>query len=391
MDVSGSPDESADDILYERTRNTTASSRPAKTVASGIPPLERKHPEFSVNEFRGVEDTVGGNRRRRRPDGQRSSTQSSPEATIMAEDGIEDSELEFAKPLKPYRGTANMFPSRAEKEAYLRNYPQRRAEELRSKHFNDPPTKSNISALKREAQNMLDREKGSRQPPVRNLSIHDGGPRNRAESISDDELSMGKPEGDLKKRKTRTVMSQFSGSPTSGSISRDGDIRSSLPRQNQRKTMGRAGKPSSGQRPKFLVTYMRSAPEIFTHVKGEESWYLQYNPDASRMDVMLGDLNLTEKRQFLSYTFNPTAVQKITYSPENYKMALWVTESNTMTGSLPKLLLEVDNEVLYDFVTFLQKKSQATVFEETASVTQTMYFISRGISSMLTFTQIVIN
>ncbi|OAF54704.2 hypothetical protein VC83_08944 [Pseudogymnoascus destructans] len=366
MDVSGSPDESADDILYERTRNTTASSRPTKTIASGIPPLERKHPGrgFAVDEFRGVEDTVSGSRRRRRPDGQRSSTQSSPEATIMDGDEIQYSELEFAKPPEPYRGTAKLFPSRAEKERYIRNSEQRRLAEPRSGHFIEPSTKSNISVSKREAPIILDREKDSRQTRVRNLRIHDGGPRNSVESISDDELSMGKSGADLKKTTTRTVMSQFSGSPTSGSMSRAGDIRSSLPRQNQRKTLGRAGKPSSGERPRFLVTYMRSAPEIITPVKGEEPWYLQYNPMESRMDVMLGDLNLTEKRQHLSYTFDPTAVTKITYSPENFKAALWVTERNTMTGSLPKLLLEVDNEVFYDFVTFLQSKSQASAFEE---------------------------
>jgi hypothetical protein len=366
MDVSGSPDESADDILYERTRNTTASSRPAKTVPSGIPPLERKHPArgYSVNEYKKVEATMSGTKPRRRQDGQRSSTQSSPEATIMAEDEIEDSELEFAKPLKPYRGNENLFPSRAEKEAYLRNYPQRRAEELRSKHFNEPSTKSNISALKREAQSMLDREKDSRQPPVRNLSIHDGGPRNRAESISDDELSMGKPGGDLKKTKNRTVMSQFSGSPTSGSMSRDGDIRSSLPRPNQRKTMGRAGKSGSEERPRFPVMYLRSASHLFTAVEGDEPCYLQYNPKTLRMDVMMGNSNVSEDEEYSSFTFDSTSIKKITYSTENNKMSLLAKGANAMTGSLPKLLVGVGSGAIYDFVVFLQGKSDADVDDQ---------------------------
>ncbi|OBT52201.1 hypothetical protein VE04_07465 [Pseudogymnoascus sp. 24MN13] len=367
MDVSGSPDESADDILYEQTRNTTASSRPTKTVGSGIPPLERKHPGggFVVNEFRGVEDTVGGTRRRRRPDGQHSSGQSSRETTIIEDDKIEDSDLEISKAPEPYRGTANLARGMTQEERNLKNDVRRRMAESRSGRFIGPSTKSNISVLKRDAQSILDSEKDSRQTRVRNQRMHDEGRRNSADSISDDELSMGKPGADLKKASTGTVMGQFVRSTTSGSMSRDGDIRSSLPRQNQRKTMGvRAGKPSSGERPRFLVTYMRSAPEIFTPVKGEEPWYLQYNPTESRMDVMMGDLNLTEKGQYLSYTFNPVDVNKITYSLENHKAALWVTERNTTTGSLPKLLVEVDNQVFYDFVTFLQGKSQASAFEE---------------------------
>ncbi|KFZ05702.1 hypothetical protein V501_08104 [Pseudogymnoascus sp. VKM F-4519 (FW-2642)] len=377
MDVSGSPDGSADDILYEQTRNTTASSRPTKTVASGIPPLERKHPGggFVVNEFRGVEDTVGGSRRRRRPDGQHSSGQSSRETTVIEDEEIEDSDLEFSKAPEPYRGTANLARGRTQEERDLRDKAKRRMAESKSGHSIGPSTKSNISVLKREAQSILDRGKDSTQTRVRNVRMHDEGRRNSADSISDDELSMGKPGADLKKTSTRTFMSQFVKSTTSGSMSRDGDIRSSLPRPNQRKTMGgRAGKPSSGERPRFLVTYMRSAPEILTPIKGEEPWYLQYNPTESRMDVMSGDSNITEKGQYLSFTFNPVDVNKITYSLENHKAALWVTERNTMTGSLPKLLLEVDNDVFYDFVTFLQVKSQATAFEENGSVTQYPYF-----------------
>lgn len=382
MAASGSPDESSDDILYEQTKNTKESSRPAKTVASGIPLLERKLPQpmYDVPEFKKVEATMSVSKPRRRRDGQHSSTQSSREGTMVVddEDDIQDSGPEVTKPSEPYRGTANRLPARTREDMDTKDNVRRRAAESKSKYFTAPSTKSNISGLSRAAQSNLDRSNGSGKAGVQNGKIQNGRRRVSAESISDDELSMDKPKPVSKKTNTGTVMGQFSRSPTSGSMSREGDIRSSLPQQSQQKTVGRAGKSSSGEHPRFSVTYLRSAPEVFTHVEGEGPWYLQLNPKTSRMDVMFGDLNLTEKRQFLSFTFNPASVKKIVYSTENCKAALWVTESNTTRGSLPKLLLEVDNEVFYDFVMFLQSKSQAMALEESGSVAPSLYF-SRGV------------
>ncbi|OBT88572.1 hypothetical protein VE02_03971 [Pseudogymnoascus sp. 03VT05] len=373
MDVPGSPDGSADDILYERTRNTTASSRPTKTVASGIPPLERRHPEFSVNEFKRVESRVNSSRPRRRPDGQRSSTQSSPEATIMVAEEIEDSEDEFAKPPERYTGTARLFPSRAEKERHIRDYEQRRMDELRSGHFIEPSTKSNISGSSRETQGSLDREKGSGQAGIQNGKIPNRGRLTRHDSISDDELSIRKSGSDLKKANTGTVMSQFVRSPTSGSMSRDGDIRSSLPRQNQRKPLGKAGKSGSEERPRFAVTYLRAIPDLFTRLDGEEPYYLQYNPGTSQVELTTDDPNNPVGNKHPDFAFNPSSVTKIVYSDENSKMVVWVMESNTKTGSLPKLLLEVDSEALYSFLMFLQGSSDAEVKNQSGDKLNNMF------------------
>lgn len=361
MVYAGSPDGSSDDVLYEQTRNTAASSRPTKTVASGIPLLERKRPGYAINEFRGVEVIMSGaSRRRRRPESQNSSNQSSREATVMDEDEIQDSDLDTAKPPVPYKGTANLAPARTKEERDAQNNSVKRV---------GPSVIANREA---QARGKLHMANDSRPPRVGKPKVHNRGPGTNYENISDDELSLVQPKPRPKKVDTGTVMSKFVKNPTSGSMSREGDIRSSLPRQSQRKTMGRAGKSSSGDRPRFPVTYLRSSSEMFTPIIGEELGYLQYNPKASRMDVMLGDLNLTEKQQFISLTFNPTAVKKITYSTENCKAALLVTESNTTTGSLPKLLVEIGSEVFYDFVLFLQNKSQAAAFEESGSVAQSL-------------------
>ncbi|KFY80128.1 hypothetical protein V499_00964 [Pseudogymnoascus sp. VKM F-103] len=375
MDVSGSPDESADDILYEQTRNITASCRPTKTVRSGIPPLERKHPGggFVVNEFRGVEDTVGGTRRRRRPDGQHSSGQSSRETTIIEDDKIEDSDLEISKAPEPYRGTANLARGMTQEERNLKNDVRRRMAESRSGRSIGTSAKSNISVLKRDAQSILDREKDSRQTRVQNVRVNDGGRRNSTESISDDELSMGKPGADLKKASTGTVMSQFVRSPTSGSMSRDGDIRSSLPRQNQRKTTGRAGKSSSEERLRFGITYSRTVLDLFTRVDGEEPYYLQYNPRSSQMEFTTDDPNQLAENKHPDFAFNPGSVTRIIYSDENNKMIVWVMESNTKTGTLPKLLLKVDGEALYNFLMFLQSRSDADVKNQSGDKLNKMF------------------
>ncbi|OBT76862.1 hypothetical protein VF21_04718 [Pseudogymnoascus sp. 05NY08] len=366
-DVSGSPEESADDILYERTRNTTASSRPTKTVASSIPPLERKHPGrgYSVNEYKKVEATMSGTKPRRRAEGQHSSGQSSRETTIMDEDDdIQDSDLEISKAPEPYKGTAGLYASKAQERRDLRNDVQRRMAESRSRHFTEPSTKSNISGSKRETQGSLDREKGSRQAGIQNGKIPNRGRRTSNDIISDDELSMSKSGSDLKKANTGTVMSQFVRSPTSGSMSRDGDIRSSLPRLNQQKTVGKAGKSGSEERPRFPVGYLRSASHVFTVIEGDEPCYLQYNPKTSRMDVMMGKSNVSEHEEYSSFTFDSTSVKKITYSTDNNKMALVVRASDAMTGSLPKLLVGVDNGEIYNFVRYLQTRSDAEVDDQ---------------------------
>lgn len=355
------PDDEDDDesILYDRTRNATESSRSTKVVASSIHPPERKDSRqtFDVSEFRKVETIVSGNRRRR-PDGRRSSTQSSREATIE-EDEIQDSGPEATKLPEPYKGSANRFPARTKEVIESRNNERRRMAESKSKYFTETSSKSNTSGLHGATRSNVDKTNGSRQAGLQN-----GRRRISFDSISDDELSMEKPVPGPKKTDTGNIMRNFVRSPSSASISRAGDIQSSLPRANQPKTVGRPRKPTSGERPRFLVTYLRSAPEVFTHLAGEEPWYLQGSPKSSRMDVMSGDLNLTEKQQFLSFTFDTTSSKKMEYSTENYKMALWVTESNTMTGSMPKLLVRFDNgETLYRFVTFLQNKSQAVAVE----------------------------
>ncbi|KFX86848.1 hypothetical protein V490_08787 [Pseudogymnoascus sp. VKM F-3557] len=353
-------DEDDDDrILYDRTRNATESSRSTKVVASSIHPPERKDSRqtFDVSEFRKVETIVSGTRRRR-PDGRRSSTQSSREATIEV-DEIQDSGPETTKLPEPYRGTAHRFPPRTKEEIETRNNERRRAAGSKSKYFTEPSSKSTTSSLSGATQINVDKANGSTQAGFQN-----GRRRISFDSISDDELSMDKPVPGPKKTDTGNIMRNFVRSPSSASISRAGDIQSSLPRANQPKTVGRPRKPTSGECPRFLVTYLRSAPEVFTHLAGEEPWYLQGSPKSSRMDVMSGDLNLTEKQQFLSFTFDTTSSKKMEYSTENYKMALWVTESNTMTGSMPKLLVRFDNgETLYRFVTFLQNKSHAVALE----------------------------
>ncbi|KFZ03389.1 hypothetical protein V502_10992 [Pseudogymnoascus sp. VKM F-4520 (FW-2644)] len=361
--VSGSPGESSDDILYEQTRDNQASSRPPKTVASGIPPLERKHPQpmYDVPEFKKIEAIMSVSKRRRRPSGQPSSTQSSREGTIVVDDvdDIQDSGPEVTKPPEPYKGTANRFPARTREDMDTRNNVRRRAaESSTSRHFPVPSTKSNISGLSRANQGNLDRANGSGQAGVQN-----GRHRGSAESISDDELSLDKPEPVSKKTNTGTVMSRFVKSPTSGSITREGDIRSSLPRPNQLKKIGRPGKSSSGEYPRFPVTYLRAVRELFTRVDGEEPYYLQYNPRTSQMELTTDDPNHPVENKYPNFAFNPTSVTKIIYSDENGKMVLWVTEVNTTTGNLPKLLVQVNNGALYNFLKFLQEKGDANVHE----------------------------
>ena len=375
----GSPGESSDDILYEQTRDIQASSRPAKTVASGILPLERKRPGYAINEYRGVEDTMSVSKPRRRRDGQHSSTQSSREGTIVVDDvdDIQDSGPEFTKPPEPYKGTANRFPARTREDMDTRNNVRRRAaESLTSRHFTAPSTKSNISGLSRENQGSLDRANGSGQAGIQNEKVQNGRHRGSAESISDDddELSANKPGTDLKKTNTGTVMSRFVKSSTSGSISREGDIRSSLPRPNQLKPFGRPGKSSSGEHPRFHVTYLRAVRDLFTRVDGEEPYYLQYNPGTSQMELTTDDPNHPVENKYPNFAFNPTSVTKIIYSDENGKMVLWVTEVNTTTGNLPKLLLEVDNGALYNFLKFLQSKGDANVHELNGSVCLILVF-----------------
>ncbi|KFY64229.1 hypothetical protein V496_03404 [Pseudogymnoascus sp. VKM F-4515 (FW-2607)] len=349
MVQSGSPDGSSDDILYEQTRNIAASSRPTKTVASGIPPLERKRPGYGINEFRGVEVIVsGGSRRRRRPDSQSSSNQSSREATID-KDEIQDSDLDIAKPPLPYKGTANLAPARTKEERDAQNNSVRRV---------GPSAFANREAQAGRKLHMADDSTSSR---VRKPRIDNRGPGTNYENISDDELSLVQPKPGPKKVDTGTVMSHFVRSPTSGSMSREGDIRSSLPRQSQRKTMGRAGKSSLGERPRFIVTYLRTAAEIGTPLIGAEPYYLQYNLRTSLVEFTTDDQNHPVDDTHPSVAFNPTSVTKIVYSDENGKMVLWVTEIDSMTGNLPKLLLTVDKGSLYNFVRFLQSKSNADV------------------------------
>ncbi|OBT67358.1 hypothetical protein VE03_03033 [Pseudogymnoascus sp. 23342-1-I1] len=344
MIQSGSPDESADDMLYERTRNVTASSRPTKTVGSDIHPPGRKHRGYAVNEFKNVEATMsGGNRRRRRPDSQHSSNQSSREATLMDEDDIQDSDFDIAKPPEPYKGTANLGRARTKEERDAKN------------NVGKKYGSSYLPSARREAPEKLPIPISSRQDRPRLLRIHDRGPGINYESISDDELS--KPGPSTKKTNTRTVMSHLSGSPTSGSMSREGDIRSSLPHQSQQKTSGRAGKPGSGEHPRFFVTYLRTVSELLTHVDGEEPWYFQYNPRTSQMELTTDDQNNVVENKYPKFAFNPTSVTKINYNDETGVMMLWATETNTKTGNLPKLLLTVDKESIYKFVTYLQNRS----------------------------------
>lgn len=384
MATPGSPDESADDILYERTRNTAASARPTKTVASGIPPPERKHlgKAYEVPEYKKVEATVSVNNPRRRPDGRRSSTQSSREGTMVLDDGdeIQDSDLEIPKLPEPYKGTANLAPARRKEERDAKNLGMR----------TDPSVRLPSSSLKSRGlvasggdRRNLDIANGSRQERRGKLRTVDGGPRASFDSNSDDELSMDKPGPGSKK----TVMSHFARSPTSSSMSRDGDIPSCLPRK---KTIGKAGKSSSEDRPRFPVKYLRSASHVFTPIEGDKPCYLQYNPKTSRMDMIMGNLNVSEDDNYSSFTFNTTSVKKITYSTENSKVALLVRESSTVTGSLPSLLVQVDMGAIYNFVTFLQARSGAEADDQDGLVCPILMFLMK-ISPMLTSTQIAIN
>ncbi|KFY39529.1 hypothetical protein V495_05907 [Pseudogymnoascus sp. VKM F-4514 (FW-929)] len=366
------PDDEDDDdsILYDRTRNATESSRSTKVVASSIHPPERKdsRQSFDVSEFRKVETIVSGTRRRR-PDGRRSSTQSSREATIE-EDEIQDSGPEATKLPEPYKGSANRFPARTKEVIETRNNERRRMAESKSKYFTEPYSKSNTSGLNGATRSNVDKANGSTQSGSQN-----GRRRISFDSISDDELSMEKPGPGLKKTDTGNIMRNFVRSPSSASISRAGDIQSSLPRANQPKTVGRPRKPTSGECPRFPVKYLRSALHLFTHLKGDDTCYLQYNPKTSWIDVMMGDSNVSGDIQYSSYTFKSTAAKKITYCLGNNKVLLSVTESNAF-GSLPKLLLEVDNGATYNFVVFLQGKSGADVDEQTSDKIDRMFALT---------------
>ena len=273
-------------------------------------------------------------------------------------------------------------------EIETRNNLRRRAGESKSRHFAAPSTKQKILGINGATGSNLGRTNGARQAGIQNGGIQNGGRRTSLDSISDDELSANKPGPGRRKINTGTVMGRFSKSPTSGSISRDGDIRSSLPRPTQRKKFGQAGKPSSQERPRFPVTYLRSVPGVFTHVEGEDPWYLQYNPGTSQMELTTGDLNHPVEDKYPDFAFNPTSVTRIIYSTENSKMVVWVTESNTITGSLPKLLLEVDKGALYNFVRFLQSKSNAEVKDQDGSVYLILVLFENFVHA--NFTQIAI-
>ncbi|KFY16925.1 hypothetical protein V492_01020 [Pseudogymnoascus sp. VKM F-4246] len=360
--VSRSPDEDIEEQLYERRRNTTASARMTKTDASGTPPLERKLPgqEYAVNEYKKLEAAMHPTKSRRRPpDGRRSSTQSSRETTAMdEEDDIQGSDFEISKPPETYKGTANRFPARSKEERDAKNNPHK-------------PKGPGASVTGRGSLSMAN---GSWLRRARNINTVGGERATSLESISDDELSMGKPEPGPKKTKTG-IMHHFTKNPTSGSISREGDIRSSLPRQSQRKPIGRAGKSTSEDCPKFPIEYMRSARDIFTPIEGEERCYLQYNPKTSQMDVMMGDSNISEDRDFSSFTFNAASVKKMTYCTDNNKVVLSARESNAMTSSLPKLLVQLGNGATYKFVVFLQSKSDdAEVDDQNSDKLDRMFF-----------------
>ncbi|KFY44363.1 hypothetical protein V494_01504 [Pseudogymnoascus sp. VKM F-4513 (FW-928)] len=360
--VARSPDEDIEDQLYEQTRNTTVSARLTKTVASGTPSLERKPPdqEYAVHEFKKVEATMHPTKPRRRPlDGRRSSTQSSRETTAMdEEDDIQGSDFEISKPPEPYKGTANRLPARTKEERDAKN----------NRH---KPKGPGASVMGRGSLSMAN---GSGLVRARNINTVGGERATSLESISDDELSMGKPEPGPKKTNTG-MMHLFTRSPTSGSMSREGDIRSSLPRHSQRKPMGRAGKSTSEDCPKFPIEYMRSARDIFTPIEGEERCYLQYNPKTSRMDVMMGDSNISEDRDFSSFTFSAASVKKMTYCTDNNKVVLSARESNAMTSSLPKLLVQLGNGATYKFVVFLQSKSDdAEVDDQNSDKLDRMFF-----------------
>ncbi|KFY25940.1 hypothetical protein V493_04345 [Pseudogymnoascus sp. VKM F-4281 (FW-2241)] len=364
-----SSNDSIDEIQYEQTRSTTASSRPTKTVMSGIPPLERKHPgqTFGIDEFKRVENTIKPSNPRRRPSCQLSSAQSSREGTMVIddEDDIQDSDIESAKPPEPYRGTANRKPARTKEEMDAKNNVRKRT---------GPPSVRFSSSSSKSSRALVASGAGGSNHDVANGSTQDnrvrlfrmvnGKPEMSFESVSDDEdeLSMDKSGPGAKRTNAGTVIGHLPRSPTSGSISKAGDIRSSLPRQIQQKPFSRALKPGSQERPRISVSYLRSASNVSTPIGGEEPIYLQYNPKTSRMDVIRGNENVSEDKQYSSYTFNTTAVKKITYSMDNYKAALVVTEKNIT--SLPKLLLEGDKESFYNFVMFLHSRSQAAVFDE---------------------------
>lgn len=336
-----------DDMLYDDTRNQTASSRPPKSVSSNIPPLERTDSRHLhvLSEYQTVENTVSGKGRRRpEPYTRTPSNDSSRAGTVVIDDDgdeIEDSGPGIPRPPTQYQGSANRAPPRTKEERTAYTRPKRQTGP-RSEHFDSYPNAVNLS-------NGADAARRTSINATR--AIQNRRPSDEKEDISSDEQIKYKPNA---KRK-QTVMSMFTKSPDSVSMNREGDITPSITWQNQRTAKGKARPPQSEKYPTFPVKYLRTSSGSYNHEEGDEPWCFQYNPDTRQMDIVADQENISNAMETCqSYAFKPATVFKIHYSDENGQIVLSRPSNVTKPGS-SKLLIELNSNGGIKFLQFLQK------------------------------------